>query len=216
LGNGTTTDLISPVEVSGLAGVAALAAGTAHTCALLQDGTLACWGENATGQLGDGTTARRLQPAAVGGLAETVSTISVGYSHTCAVLQNGAFVCWGSNGYGQLGNAKARGILTPQASLLAAISASVTSGLTIQVSWMGADYGAGIQSFDVQYQVGSGEWTAWLTATSATGQSFTATAGQVYTFRVRVNDGAGGTSGWVTSATCLGWVGIYNGTTGRR
>src|SRR5439155_277988 len=55
----TLTWETKPVPVVGLAGVASLAAGTVHTCAVLEDGTGRCWGVNHDGQLGDGTTADR-------------------------------------------------------------------------------------------------------------------------------------------------------------
>ena len=66
LGDGTTTDRLTPVEVSDLAvDVQAIAAGPEHSCALTS-GDIRCWGGNGRGQLGDGTTTDRLTPVEVG------------------------------------------------------------------------------------------------------------------------------------------------------
>ncbi len=62
LGDGTTTNRLTPVPVSGLSGVSAIAAGYGHTCALLTSGTVWCWGNNGYGQLGDGTLDYRTLP----------------------------------------------------------------------------------------------------------------------------------------------------------
>jgi alpha-tubulin suppressor-like RCC1 family protein len=80
--------------------------GTASTCALLSDGSIRCWGSNANGMLGDGTTTNRLSPTATASLGQgrTATSISVGHSHTCAILDDGSVKCWGSNDYGQLGD----------------------------------------------------------------------------------------------------------------
>ena len=65
LGDGGSTDRLTPVAVSGLANATALVAGHFHTCALLTDGTVRCWGDNWYGQLGDGSSTWRLTPVAV-------------------------------------------------------------------------------------------------------------------------------------------------------
>ncbi|MCB9373452.1 MAG: hypothetical protein H6518_11855 [Microthrixaceae bacterium] len=90
----------------------AISAGAFHTCALLDDHSVKCWGANAQGRLGLGDTATRGdQPGEMGdqlpavdlGAGHTASTISAGGAHTCAVLDDGTVKCWGRNRAGQLG-----------------------------------------------------------------------------------------------------------------
>ena len=69
----------------------------------LRLGLDACWGENADGQLGDGSTTQRTSPVQVGGLGPAI-WIATGEAHSCAVLANGTAWCWGDNGKGQLGD----------------------------------------------------------------------------------------------------------------
>ena len=104
LGNGTNTDRDAPVDVSGLtSGVRDIVIGDDHTCALLENGGVKCWGRNSYGQLGDGTTTNRNAPVQVVGLTSGVRDIVVGDDHTCALFENWGVKCWGRNNVGQLG-----------------------------------------------------------------------------------------------------------------
>ena len=105
LGDGTTTDRTLPTQVSGLqSGITAVSSGADHACALTTAGKIKCWGNNEDGQLGDGTTSNRLLPTQVSSLESSVSAISSGYYHTCALMTTGGVKCWGSNQHGQLGD----------------------------------------------------------------------------------------------------------------
>ncbi len=80
-----------------------LAAGSFHSCGLTSDGRAYCWGANAEGELGDGTTTRRGTPTAVaGGL--TFTSLALGYQYTCGLTSSGSAYCWGYNFYGELGD----------------------------------------------------------------------------------------------------------------
>ena len=81
-----------------------LSAGWNHACALMDDGTVQCWGDNIWGQLGDGTFTTRTTPVTVSNL-NSVLSIAVGRQHSCAIIgTSGSVRCWGRNDGGQLGN----------------------------------------------------------------------------------------------------------------
>src|SRR5687767_7459950 len=83
--------------------VIAISAGGTHVCALLQNGEVMCWGDNTSGQLGDGTYTPHSAPVKVTNLADATA-ISAGGQHTCAITKNDGIQCWGYNRYGQLGD----------------------------------------------------------------------------------------------------------------
>jgi len=115
LGDGTRTDRRAPVYVAGLASAAQRAAsGGYHTCALLDDDAVLCWGRNGDGQLGDGTTTDSLSPTEVQ-LSTSPAPISVacGLQHTCALNEDGNVRCWGYNNKGQLGDGTTTGRALP-------------------------------------------------------------------------------------------------------
>ncbi len=105
LGDNTTTDRHTPVNVIWLGSVPSAASlGWWHTCALNTGGGVDCWGANSYGQLGDGTTNNRYMPVDVSGLTSGVNAISAGDYHTCALMSGGGVKCWGRNADGQLGD----------------------------------------------------------------------------------------------------------------
>jgi len=84
----------------------AISAGTDHTCAILNDDTLKCWGYNVDGQLGYGNDTTLLAPSGATvqfAVGRSVRQVSAGIAHTCVILDDNTVHCWGNNGDGQLG-----------------------------------------------------------------------------------------------------------------
>lgn len=99
----------SPVAVSAISSATDLAVGGAHACALLADQSVSCWGANAAGQLGDGTTTNRLTATKVADL-EAITKVVAADAFSCAIQSDGKLSCWGNDDYGQLGD----GTITPR------------------------------------------------------------------------------------------------------
>ena len=108
LGNGDTSDTIhapsSNVELPEGRAATDLSVGDHHSCALLDNGSITCWGLNNYGQLGENTTTNRLIPVyAHLPTGSPAVSVSVGQHSSCAILENNSVYCWGHNHFGRLG-----------------------------------------------------------------------------------------------------------------
>jgi alpha-tubulin suppressor-like RCC1 family protein len=104
LGNGSTNDASTPVQVSGLSNVVAISGRAYHCLALKSDGTVWGWGWNTSGQLGIGSAAPAgvTSPVQVIGLTNP-ATISAGYTTSLALMSNGTLLTWGTDRKGEMG-----------------------------------------------------------------------------------------------------------------
>lgn len=104
VGDGTTTDRYSPVPVVGLgSNITAVAAHGFSNLALQSNGAVYAWGSNGYGQLGDGTSTRRLTAIAVSGLTN-ITAIACGHGQSLALQDSGTLYAWGNNQLGELGD----------------------------------------------------------------------------------------------------------------
>jgi alpha-tubulin suppressor-like RCC1 family protein len=142
LGNGLTSNSSSPVAVSKtgvLTGktIIAIAAGTYHSFALCSDGTLAAWGYNGNGELGNGGTGFSPLPVAVDTtgvlVGKTIAAVFAGSFHNFALCTDGTLAGWGYNGYGQLGDNSATSRSVP----VLVNGSGVLSGKTITAASAG-------------------------------------------------------------------------------
>ena len=181
LGDGTggnEGDMSSvPVKVQGIDDARAITAGENHSCALRQNGTISCWGNNLSGSLGDGTDSDKAEhspdPVKVVNIDDAIA-ISTGGDTSCTLHQNGTISCWGRNDFGQLGDGTSGG-LTEHSSVpvkvvtiddAIAISAGVTLSCALHqtgtISCWGNNYygalgdGTSVSSFLPRFVVGFG------------------------------------------------------------
>jgi alpha-tubulin suppressor-like RCC1 family protein len=142
LGDGTTTDRLTPTPVAGGLTFASITAGEYHTCGLTSGGTAYCWGNNDWGQLGDGTFTTRLTPTPVaGGL--TFTSLTAGGARTCGLTSGGTAYCWGYNIDGEVGDGTSgTWRLTPT---------PVAGGLTFTSLTAGAYHTCGLTSGGAAY-----------------------------------------------------------------
>jgi alpha-tubulin suppressor-like RCC1 family protein len=169
LGDGTTTQRLTPVQVSVLTGVTAVAAGNAYSVALKNDGTVWAWGYNGNGQLGDGTTTQRLTPVQVTGVSG-ITGISTGWSHTIARKNDGTTWGWGWNYDGQLCNGGTSNATTNPTQMTGLTGAtSVSAGgqwHSLILKSNGTVWSCGLNQYG---QLGDGTTIQRLTAVQVTG-----------------------------------------------
>jgi alpha-tubulin suppressor-like RCC1 family protein len=108
----TSTSEPTPLAVSGIADATAISSALGYTCALLADATIRCWGSNAHGNLGNGSSVSSTTPVTVAALSGATA-IAAADDHACALLQDGHVACWGSNNSGQLGDRTQTSSATP-------------------------------------------------------------------------------------------------------
>ena len=198
LGDGTTTNRLTPINVSGLAsGVSAFTAGDLHTCALTTGGGVKCWGGNGRGQLGNGTTDQHPTPVSVSGLASGVSAIAAGGWHTCALTTEGGVKCWGFNESGQLGdNSAYNNRLTPvDVSGLSSGVSAITAGEFHTCALTG---GGGVKCWGYNHlgQLGDGTTLRRLTPVDVSGLSSGVSAITAGVYHTCARTSGGGVKCW--------------------
>jgi alpha-tubulin suppressor-like RCC1 family protein len=144
VGDGTITQRTSPIQVAGVSGVVAIAAGGYHTLALKSNGTVWAWGYNFYGQLGDGTTTQRTSPVQITSLSGVVG-IAAGDNHSLAWKSDGTLWAWGLNTSGQLGDGTTTSRVSPVqvGSLTNVLSASAGASHSLAVKSDGTVWACG-------------------------------------------------------------------------
>jgi len=141
LGDNTTTARKTPIQVSGLSDIVAVATGSVHSMALTSTGTLYVWGGNSAGQIGDASTTMRKTP--VQSNLTGIVAIAAGEFHSVALKSNGDVYTWGKNASGQLGD----GTTTQSTSPVMVVSSAAAIGAgfdhTLFVKTDGTVYAAG-------------------------------------------------------------------------
>lgn len=115
LGNGSTeitNNANTPVAVKNISNATAITAGGYHSCAVLPDGSMRCWGYGYHGELGNNIADFSGIPVVVEGISTAIQA-TAGKSHTCVINANDQVFCWGLGDSGQLGNGKASTSLIP-------------------------------------------------------------------------------------------------------
>ena len=121
LGDGTMGQAsATPVDVLGITNAVAIATGDFHSCALLADGSVKCWGE----AYANGSLSRSGTPSLIAGINDATA-IGTGAVHSCAMLVSGGIKCWGLNAAGELGDGTLQASPTPVA------VAGITTGLSV-------------------------------------------------------------------------------------
>lgn len=135
LGNGSTDPQPKPVEVSSLPKSVSVAAGERSSCALTETGPVLCWGANELGQLGTGAPNNNSNPSPIN-VSDVTEAVAVGSgsNHSCAALKDGAVVCWGEGGSGQLGDSAKHDGGAPKRVVVSSIKSGFRLGIGSQHS----------------------------------------------------------------------------------
>jgi hypothetical protein len=188
---GTTVTPVGPVNLGSGRTAKAVACGDVHTCAILDDDTLKCWGYNYDGRLGMGDNTERNAPEATAvnlGSGRTAKAVACGDVHTCAILDDETLKCWGRNQKGQLGMGEFYSENAPEATAVnlgtGAVSVSVSYGESSCASLATGGlkcWGAGIkgqlgdgtttekQASPVEVDVGTGSTAKMVSIAAQTG-----------------------------------------------
>ncbi len=158
LGDGTTTNRPTPVQVLDLSGMVGVAGGISHSLAVKSDGTVWAWGFNNASQLGDGTTTERNTPVQVLGLTGAVAVVGGGYT-SLAVKSDRTVWAWGQNDCGQLGDGTTTTRSTPVqvSGLSGVVAVSAAWDHVLAVKSDGAVWAWGYNGYG---QLGDGTTTA--------------------------------------------------------
>ena len=214
LGNGSTVNSSTPVQVSGLtSGVSQITTGRGTPCATLTSGSVKCWGWNSEGQLGNGSTVNSSTPVQVSGVTSGATSVSMGVDDSgagnavCSIVSGGAR-CWGGNFYGQLGNGSNTNSSTPvQVSGLTSGVGSISIGNNVGCATIGGSvkcWGAGTSG-----QLGNGGTANSNTPVQVSG--LTSGVGSVSASNTPCAISAGAVYCWGTAST--GGLGSGNITT---
>ncbi|WP_295795681.1 fibrinogen-like YCDxxxxGGGW domain-containing protein, partial [uncultured Microbacterium sp.] len=134
LGDGSTSNRNTPVQVRNINDATKITAGAYHTCALRRGGGVKCWGYNPFGGLGDGSRSQRNTAVDVRGISNATQ-VSAGYYHTCVRLSNSQFKCFGYGWYHNVANTSQR-----QSYNQNPVTVSNASGVEINATAWGACY----------------------------------------------------------------------------
>ncbi|MBW4030766.1 MAG: hypothetical protein HIU57_08895 [Acidobacteria bacterium] len=151
-----------PVNVSSITNAVEVSAGDKGACALLSTGSIDCWGDNSTGELGNASTSQSDIPVAVSSITNATA-VSVGMEFACAVLSTGSVKCWGTNASGELGNASTSPSDIPVTVSSLSNAVSVSSGATSSCATLvsSAVWCWGSDNFDqLGYVAGSPNYSA--------------------------------------------------------
>ena len=177
IGNGANAQAWSPVAVSlpgGVTRFTSLSAGSEHVCALTATGTVYCWGYNANGQLGNGSTTNANTPTAIAAGAPLFASLAAGIEHTCGLTPAHVAYCWGKNAVGQLGIGTTTDSRSP---------AMVATSLTFQALASGQEHVCGLPTTESDVscwgnnsvgQIGDGTTTSRTSPAATTFVSLTA------------------------------------------